>query len=380
MARNASSRTLDTTPGGGHDGAVPDLPGPATAAQPHDRDQPHGTADGDRPGVPATMRAAVCRRNGTPDTVAVETVPVPAPGPGQVLIAVHAAAVNLPDVLLVAGRYQVPAPLPFTPGSEFAGEVAAAGPGVTRFAPGDRVSGLVMTGAFAQFAVAEADTLTPVAPAVALDVAAASWVCHLTAYHALRSVAGIAAGEHLVVLGAGGGVGLAAVELGNLLGARVIAAASSPEKLAACRVQGAEHLIDYTRENLRDAIRAVTGPQGAGVVIDPVGGPWSEAALRATGWGGRFVTVGFASGEIPKIPLNLVLLKGVVVKGFEIRTFGLHAPAQAARDRTELADLLASGRVSPHVGARFPLDDVAGALRHVAERRAVGKVVVQVRA
>ncbi len=326
--------------------------------------------------IAPTMRAAVCRRLGPPETVGVEDVAVPPPGPGEVLVRVHAAAVNLPDVLVIAGRYQVAVPVPFSPGSEFAGVVAALGPGVTRTAAGDRVCGLAMSGAFAEYIAVPEAALTPVPPAVDLTTAAATWVCHLTAYHALRSVAQVESGDWLVVLGAAGGVGLAAVQLGRHLGARVVAAASGPAKLAVCREQGAEQLIDYEREPLRDAIRAATSG-GADVVIDPVGGKWSEAALRATRWGGRFVTVGYASGEIPAIPLNLVLLKGVVVKGFEIRTFAEHAPADARRDRAELAELLAGGRVRPHIGARYPLEDVSGALRHVADRRAIGKIVVE---
>lgn len=322
----------------------------------------------------AMMRAAVCHRLGTPDGIATEAVPRPTPGPGEALIRVHAAAVNLPDVLIAAGRYQVPVPPPFTPGSEFAGVVVAVGPQVTGVRVGDRVAGGVMSGAFAQYVAAPADALIPVPAGVDLTTAAASWVCHLTAYNALRSIANITPGERLVVLGAAGGVGLATVELGALLGARVVAAASSPEKLAACKERGAEFLIDYERTPLRDAIRAAVG--GADVVVDPVGGRYSEAALRTLGWGGRFVTVGYASGEIQRIPLNLLLLKGMIVRGFELRTFPRFEPELAARDRAELAELLATGRVAPLVGARFPLAETSAALLHVAERRAIGKVVL----
>jgi NADPH:quinone reductase len=322
-----------------------------------------------------SMRAAVCTRNGPPESVVVTDVPMPTLGPGDVLVAVHAAAVNLPDVLLVAGHYQVPAPLPFVVGSEFAGTVSAVGSAVSRVRVGDRVAGAAMSGAFAEYAAVPEAALVPLPPGVEFAVAAATWVCHLTAYHALRSVAQTRPGDRVVVLGAAGGVGLATVELARLLGATVVAAASTAAKLAVCRDQGAHHLVDYERENLRDAIRAAVG--GADVVIDPVGGPWSELALRATVWGGRFVTVGYASGEIPRIPLNLVLLKGVVVKGFEVRTFGEHAPAEARRDREELADLVATGKVHPHIGARFALHDAPAALGHVAGRHAVGKVVVE---
>jgi NADPH2:quinone reductase len=200
-------------------------------------------------------------------------------------------------------------------------------------------------------------------------------VVYGTAYHALRSVAEVAPGSWVVVLGAAGGVGLAAVELAQILGARVVAAASTAEKLELCRAKGAEGLINYATEDLRLRIRELTGG-GADVVIDPVGGPWAEQALRSTVWGGRFVTIGFASGEIPRIPLNLVLLKGVVVKGFEIRTFSQHAPEASRRDREELQSLLAEGRIRPHVSAVFGLDEVAEALRSVAERRSTGKVLI----
>jgi NADPH2:quinone reductase len=324
------------------------------------------------------MRAALCRAYGPPDVVGVDDdVAEPAAGPGQVLVDVHAAAVNFPDVLVVADAYQVSAPLPFIPGSELAGVVSGVGEGVTDFRPGDRVFGVVPVGAFAERASVPASSLSRVPDGVELSTAAAFGVVYLTAYHALRSVAQVQEGDWVVVLGGAGGVGSAAVELSRVLGARVIAAASSPEKLALCRARGAEHVIDYTTEDLRVRIRQLTGA-GADVVLDPVGGRWSEAALRSTRWGGRFVTIGFASGEIPRIPLNLVLLKGVVVKGFEMRTFTQHAPMEAARDRAEVLDLLAAGRIHPHIGATYPLARCADALRLVAERAAVGKVVIEV--
>jgi NADPH2:quinone reductase len=210
---------------------------------------------------------------------------------------------------------------------------------------------------------------------VDLTAAAGFWVTYATAYHALRSVAEVRSGDWVLVLGAAGGVGVAAVDLAQVLGGRVIAAASTPAKLALCRERGAEHTLNYVEEDVRDAVRAIL-PDGIDVVIDPVGGPAAERALRSIRWGGRFVTVGFASGEIPRIPLNLILLKGAIVKGFEIRTFGLHAPDLAERDRAELLDLLASGRINPHVDAVYPLGDVATALRKVADRRSAGKVLV----
>jgi NADPH2:quinone reductase len=325
--------------------------------------------------VPALMRAAVCHAYGPPESMTIDEIPVPEPGPGQVLVGVAAAAVNFPDVLLIANKYQVSVATPFVPGSEFAGLVVAVGAGVTAASVGDRVLGAAMNGAFAEYIVASADGLVPVPEGVDLRLAAAFWVAHSTAYHTLRSVADVQPGEWVVVLGAAGGVGLAAVEVARLLGARVIAAASNQEKLELCRARGAEGLVDYTTEDLRARIREITGGT-ADVVVDPVGGPAAEQALRALGWGSRFVTVGFASGEIPRIALNLVLLKGVTIKGFEMRTFGDRAPALVARDRAEMIEHLAAGRLVPHLSSTHPLTRVAEALAEVADRRALGKVLV----
>jgi NADPH2:quinone reductase len=324
------------------------------------------------------MRALVCRRYGPPESLTVEEMPSPVAGQGGVLVDVRVAAVNFPDVLLVADGYQVSARLPFVPGSEVAGDVVAVGPGVTAFQPGDRVFGTVPTGAFAERVAVPAGQLTRMPSGVDYDSAAAFGVTYRTAYHALRSVAGVRAGDWVVVLGAAGGVGLAAVEVARELGARVVAAASGAEKLALCRERGATHVIDYTTEDLRLRIRELT-EGGAHAVIDPVGGDHSERALRSIRWGGTFVTVGFASGRIPAIPLNLVLLKGITVKGVELRTFGEYEPERERRDREELLDLFATGRVAPHIGARFALADGAAALRFVADRHALGKVVIDVR-
>lgn len=244
-------------------------------------------------------------------------------------------------------------------------------------AVGDRVIGTGMVGAFAEEAIVAADVVRRIPDGVDDRLAAAFGVAHRTAHHVLRSVAALREGEELVVLGAGGGVGLAAVQLGALLGASVTAVASSPEKLDAAGAAGAERLIDHRMGPLRQALREAL-PEGADVVVDPVGGDLSEPALRALRWGGRFVTVGYASGTIPRIPLNLVLLKGVGVLGFQFRDFVAHRPDEAERNERELMDLLASGRVTPHIGATFPLDQAAEALRYVADGRAVGKVVLDV--
>jgi len=320
------------------------------------------------------VRAARCLEHGPPSSVVVD-LPDPEPGPGEAVVAVTAAAVNYPDALIVANRYQVSAPVPFTPGSEYAGRVHAVGEGVTGLAPGDRVTGGGFVGAFAERVVASAAALTPIPDGVSDQAAAAFGVTYTTAYHALVSVAGVKPGEWVLVLGAGGGVGSAAVEIAHVLGARVLAAASSPAKLAVCRAMGADDVIDYEAEDLKERAKAITGG-GADVVIDPVGGAFSEAALRACAWGGRFVCVGFASGEIPRIPLNLVLLKGVRVEGFEFRGFATHSPEAMARGNTACRRLFSEGRLKPHIGAVYPLARVADALDDVLHRRATGKLII----
>jgi NADPH2:quinone reductase len=304
---------------------------------------------------------------------------MPAPGlePGHVRVRIDAAAVNFPDVLLVANEYQIKVPTPFVPGSEFAGVVAEVADGVRGVVVGDRVSGATFVGAFAEETVVPVDAVTSIPAEVDERLAAAFGVAHRTAFNVLRSVAGVQPGDELIVLGAGGGVGLAAVQLGALLGASVTAVASSREKLDVAASWGANNLIDHRSADLRQALRELL-PSGGDVVVDPVGGELSEPALRSLRWGGRFVTVGYASGEIPRIPLNLVLLKGVQVLGFEFRAFTTNAADEFRRNEQELLDLLATGQVVPHIGAAFPLDEAAAALRYVADGHAIGKVVIDV--
>jgi len=321
------------------------------------------------------MRAAVCPAYGAPEVVEVVEVPAPPLGPGQLRVLVEAAAVNFPDVLIVADKYQLSVPPPFVPGSEFAGTVVERGEGVDGFEVGRRVFGSTMVGAFAEQVVVAAASVSAVPDGVEARHAAAFGVAHRTAYHTLRSVAKLVPGEELVVLGAGGGVGLAAVQLGRTLGATVTAVASTPEKLAVAASFGATRLVDHTAGPLREALKDAL-PGGADVVVDPVGGSRAEPALRVLRRGGRFVTVGYASGEIPRIPLNLVLLKGVQIVGFEIRSFTTHQAEEAGRNEQELMALLAAGRATPHIGATFPLEETAAALRYVADGRAVGKVVI----
>jgi NADPH2:quinone reductase len=324
------------------------------------------------------VRAALCSTLGAPEVVRVADVDEPVLGAGQVRVAVHAAAVNFPDVLLVAGEYQIPVAPPFVPGSELAGLVAEVADDVTTLQPGERVFGSTLVGAFAEQAVVGSAALTRVPDGVDLASASGFGVAHRTAYHVLRSVARVRAGEELVVLGAGGGVGLAAVQLGALLGATVTAVASARDKLDAAEENGASRLIDHRDGDLRQALKEAV-PEGTDVVVDPVGGALSEPALRSMRWGGRFVTVGSASGEIPRIPLNLVLLKGVHVLGFQFLDFATHAPGDLARDEAELMALFASGRAFPHIGARFTLERTADALQYVKDGRAIGKVVLDVR-
>ena len=321
------------------------------------------------------MRAVICRSYGTPEDLVIDDVPDPVAAPGQLLVRVRAAAVNFPDVLFIAGKYQVKIPPPFIPGNEIAGEVIAAGDGAP-FTPGQRVSGTTF-GAFAEQALLDASQAELMPDDAYFASAAAFGVTYRTAYHALRSTAAVTQGDWVVVLGAAGGVGLAAVDLAVAMGARVLAAASSREKLELCRQRGAEATVDYDREDLKTRIRELTG-DSARVVLDPVGGSYAEPALRGLARGGTFVTLGYAAGTIPAIPLNLILLKDICVRGMEIRTFMTDRPDDAVRDLKELAQMFADGTVRPYIGARFPLSETAAALRHVADRKVLGKVVIDV--
>lgn len=322
------------------------------------------------------MRALICEQYGTPEDLVLREIGDLTPGPGQVLVGVRAAGVNFPDVLFIAGGYQVKVPPPFSPGSEFAGDVLALGEGATSVRVGDRVSGSAMVGAFAEQVVVGAGALTPLAADVEYADAAAFGVVYRTAYHAVRSVAEVEQGDWVVVLGAAGGVGLAAVDIAVARGAHVIACASSAEKLELCRERGAAATVDYATEDLKDRIKEISGGQ-ARAVLDPVGGPYSEPALRALGRGGVFVTLGYAAGAIPSIPLNLVLLKAITVRGMEIRSFPVDFPELAERDITEMTSLFDSGALRPYIGARFGLADGPAALRYVADRKALGKVIIE---
>ena len=325
------------------------------------------------------MRAAVCRQFGPPESISVEDdYPAPALSDGNsVRVRVAAAAVNFPDVLFTANQYQMTIPVPFIPGSEFAGVVTEVGDSVHGLTVGDRIMGTTMVGAFAEEVVVAARSLSLIPDGVSAEAAAAFGVAHRTAYHALRTIAGVTHGERLVVLGAGGGVGLAAVQLGVVLGLDVTAVASSDEKLAVAASYGAARGINHKTADVRGALKAAF-PDGTDVVIDPVGGDLAEPALRSLRWAGRFVSVGYASGTIPRIPLNLVLLKGCKVLGFQMRDLPANEPDAVRRDEAELYELLAAGTVAPHIAASFKLAEAASALRHVADGKAIGKVVLRV--
>ncbi|MCZ8130945.1 MAG: NADPH:quinone oxidoreductase family protein [Steroidobacteraceae bacterium] len=323
------------------------------------------------------MRAVVCSEFGPLDRLEVRELPEPPLPPGHVRVKVTCASVNYPDALMVLGAYQVKPALPFVPGAELAGTVTEVGEGVTHLRPGDRVLALCWLGAFATEAVVEARLALPLDAAIDFAHAAALPMTYGTAFHALLDRAQLRAGETLLVLGAGGGVGLAAVELGRHMGATVIAAASSSAKLEAARARGADHAIDYGTQDLRAELRRITGGRGPDVILDPVGGSYAEPALRSIAWGGRYLVVGFAAGDIPRVPLNLPLLKGCAVIGV---FWGEFLKREADRGADELRQLLAwlkDGTLRPLVSARVPLERAAEAMRTVHERGAVGKIVVE---
>ena len=304
-------------------------------------------------------------------------MPDPAAGPGQVVIRVGAAGVNFPDTLIIQNLYQFKPALPFSPGGEVAGTVGAVGDGVDHLAVGDRVIAFPGWGGFAEQVVVEARTVIPIPESMPTDVAAAFVMTYGTSYHALKDRADPQTGETLLVLGAAGGVGLAAVELGKAMGLRVIAAASSDEKLAVCREHGADDVINYSTEDLKTRTKELTGGAGADIVYDPVGGNYTEAALRATAWQGRLLVVGFASGPIPKIPLNLTLLKGCDIRGVFWGSFAARDPEANARNLRDLVAMFEAGTITPYISARYPLEETGAALRSVMDRKATGKIVIE---
>ena len=322
------------------------------------------------------MRAVLCKQFGPVEDLVVEEVPDPTPGPGQVVVDVAGCGVNFPDVLIIQDKYQFKPELPFSPGGEIAGTVSAVGEGVEDLAVGDAVLATLGWGGMAERVAVPATSAIPLPAGVDLVQASGFLLAHGTSHHALVDRAHLQAGETLLVLGAAGGVGLAAVEIGALLGARVIAAASSEEKLELCRAKGAAETINYSTEDLRARIKELTDGTGVDVCYDPVGGDLSEPALRSMAWDGRFLVVGFAAGDIPKVPLNLPLLKGCSIVGVFWGAFTGKEPERNAANVAELLGWLAEGKLDPHVSATYPLDQAVRAINDLAERRATGKVVV----
>jgi NADPH2:quinone reductase len=322
------------------------------------------------------MKAVLCKTYGPPESLVVEDVPDPRPGPDEVLLLVKAASVNFPDILIIENKYQVKPPLPFSPGCEAAGVVEQVGLNVDRFKPGDRVMAITGYGAFAEKVVVPADRLVSIPTGMDQITAGAFLFTYATSDHALRDRGALKAGETLLVLGAAGGVGLAAVEIGKAIGATVVACASTDDKLAVCREHGADAAINYATEDLREGIKRLTGDRGVDVVLDPVGGRYSEPAFRSIAWRGRLVVVGFAAGEIPRVPLNLALLKGGSIVGSSIGVWMRREPERFDERMRQLLRWYAEGRLKPRIDRTFPLTRVGDAIAYVASRRVMGKVVV----
>jgi len=322
------------------------------------------------------MKAIQCKKFGPPSDLVLAELESPTPKAKEVVVSVKAAGVNFPDTLIIQGLYQFKPPLPFTPGSDIAGVVKSVGEGVKHLKVGDEVFGFVMNGAFAEEVVVPAKSVFLKPPKMDFPVAASFMMAYGTSYHALKDRARLKEGETLVVLGASGGVGLAAVELGKLMGAKVIAAASTDEKLELCKSYGADEVINYSKEDLKKRIKELTEGNGADVVYDPVGGDYSEAALRAMGWNGRFLVVGFAAGDIPKIPLNLPLLKGCQIVGVFWGSFAMKFPNKNIQNSMELMQWQAEGKLKPHLHAVYPLEQTPKALEEMMNRKVRGKIVI----
>ncbi|HZP87172.1 MAG TPA: NADPH:quinone oxidoreductase family protein [Burkholderiales bacterium] len=322
------------------------------------------------------MKAVLCKKYGPPDELVIEEVPSPKPAKGQVVVSVKAAGVNFPDTLIIQGKYQFKPEPPFSPGGEVAGIVKEIGEGVSDVKPGDRVIGSSTWGGFAEEIAVDADRLIALPQGMDFVPASAFVLTYGTSYHALKDRAQLQPGETLLVLGASGGVGLAAIQLGKAMGARVIAAASSDAKLEVCKANGADEVINYASDDLRARVKAITQGRGVDVVYDPVGGPYSEPALRDMAWNGRFLVVGFAAGDIPKIPLNLALLKGCSIVGVFWGAFTRNEPERNRRNNEALLQLYLQGKVKPHIHATYPLERAAEALNEVLYKRVSGKVVL----
>lgn len=322
------------------------------------------------------MRAVLCKAYGPPSSLVVEDIPSPELQPGQAIVSVKAAGVNFPDTLIIQGKYQLKPPLPFSPGGEVAGIIIRKESEITDFNIGDRVIASLGFGGFAEEVAASSNQLLPIPEGMDYIEASSFLLTYGTSLHALKDRGRLKKGETLLVLGAGGGVGIAAIEVGKALGASVISAASSEDKLALCREHGADDTISYTTEDLRERLRSLTADRGVDVVYDPVGGPFTEPALRSMAWGGRFLVIGFAAGEIPRIPLNLPLLKGLDIVGVYWGAF-LKRDAQRTKEHLrELVELYAAGKLHPAITKTYPLERAAEALTEFLERRVKGKIVI----
>lgn len=322
------------------------------------------------------MKAVLCKAYGLPEQLVVEEVPSPQAGKGQAVITVQACGINFPDVLIIQGKYQFKPEMPFSPGGEVAGIVKQIGEGVQHFREGDKVIAFTGWGGFATEVVVDAARLIPMPDAMDFITASAFVMTYGTAHYALKDRAKLQAGETLLVLGAAGGVGLATVELGKVMGARVIAAASSDEKLAVCQQHGADEVINYAKEDLRERIKSLTDGNGVDVVFDPVGGSYSEAALRSMAWEGRFLVIGFAAGDIPRIPLNLTLLKGCSIVGVFWGSFTARDPRRNQAHLQELVTWFTEGKLKPHISATYSISQAAEALNAMMQRKVAGKIVL----
>lgn len=322
------------------------------------------------------MKALICRAYGPPEDLSVQDVPDLVPGPGEVVVRVRAAGVNFPDALIVQNLYQFKPEPPFSPGGESAGEVLSVGEGVYQFRVGQPVIALTLWGAMAEQLKTTPDQLMAMPEGMPFEVAGSFLLTYGTCLHALRDRAALQPGQTVLVLGAAGGIGIASIEIAKALGARVIAAASSAEKLAVCRAKGADDLIDYSQRILRDELKRLTGGKGVDVVVDPVGGELAEPALRSMAWRGRYLVVGFAGGPIPRIPLNLVLLKGCAIVGVFWGDFIRRESAAAEADLRELVAMYRQGRIQPLISGRYSLEQAPQAIVTLAQRRAQGKLVV----
>lgn len=322
------------------------------------------------------MKAVLCKAYGPPESLVIEEVEPLKAGPGQVVITVKACGINFPDTLIIAGKYQFKPEMPFSPGGEVAGVVKEVGEGVTSVKVGERVIAFTGWGGFAEEVIVEAIKLIPIPERMDFATASAFVMVYGTSHYALKDRAKIQPGETLLVLGAAGGVGLAAVELGKVMGAHVIAAASSEEKLAICREHGADECINYSTEDLRERIKTLTAGKGVDVVYDPVGGPYSEVAIRGLAWEGRHLVIGFAAGDIPRIPLNLSLLKGASIVGVFWGSFTTRNPKRNQEHLRELVTWFLEGKITPHISATYPLNRAADALNDMLARKITGKAVL----